>query len=100
MEIPTANIPDEVSRAVEGWSQRDPRDIGRIERNRYVQHNAWVVAGTRIPTSTIWAFHVDGYSDVEIEAEFPRLTPLDIAQAIAHERRFREETAHTFRRTA
>lgn len=100
LEIPTARIPDEVGQVVEGWAQRDPRDIGRLERNRYVQHNAWVVAGTRIPTSTIWAFHADGYSDADIKAEFPRLTPLDISRAIAHERRFREKAPLTVRRTA
>jgi DNA-binding transcriptional MerR regulator len=99
LEIPTAHIPDEIANATRGWANRDPHDIGRVERNRYVQHNAWVVAGTRIPTATIWAFHSEGYSTSAIQREFPRLSEIDIQRAIAHEQRLQPHS-HATRRTA
>jgi DNA-binding transcriptional MerR regulator/uncharacterized protein (DUF433 family) len=92
LEIPTLGIPDEISLATRDWSRRAPEDIGRIERNRYVQHNAWIVAGTRIPTATIWAFHEAGYSTAAIMREFPRLTHVDIERAIGHEEELRRSS--------
>jgi uncharacterized protein (DUF433 family) len=66
---------------------RDRRDeqLGQLNRNRYVVHNAWVVAGTRIPTSAIWNYHEAGYSTEDIIREYPRLTPQDITAAIDFE---------------
>lgn len=92
LEIPTLGIPEEISRATRDWTCRAPEDVGRIERNRYVQHNAWVIAGTRIPTATIWAFHAEGYSNAAIQREFPRLTPNDIERAIEHETILRQSS--------
>lgn len=66
--------------------ERTPEQLGRIVRNRYVQHNAWVIDGTRIPTSAIWDFHLDGADVAGIQQEYPRLTRLDIERALEFER--------------
>jgi uncharacterized protein (DUF433 family) len=50
-------------------------------------HNAWVVAGTRIPTEAIWNFHAAGYDAEAIIREYPRLTPDDVRAAIDFESR-------------
>jgi uncharacterized protein (DUF433 family) len=60
--------------------------IGHLERHRNVVHNAWVVAGTRIPTKTVWRYHQAGYDADSIIRDYPLLTPADITEAIAHER--------------
>jgi uncharacterized protein (DUF433 family) len=73
--------------------ERQPEDFGRVTRHRYVFHNAWVVAGTRIPTSAIIDFSEAGYSPEEIIREYPALRPVDVTAAIAHERQFRERIA-------
>lgn len=65
--------------------KRTAREIGKIDHNRYVLHNATVIAGTRIPTSAIHGFHKAGYSDQEIMKQYPRLTPDDIKAAIDYE---------------
>jgi DNA-binding transcriptional MerR regulator len=67
--------------------ERAKAELGQIRRNRYVVHNAWVVAGTRIPTEAIWNFHAAGYDTAAIIREYPRLTAKDIRAAVAFERR-------------
>ncbi|MGK2961840.1 MAG: DUF433 domain-containing protein [Gemmatimonadaceae bacterium] len=66
---------------------RSHEQIGQIVRNRYVVHNAWVVAGTRIPTSAIWNYHEAGFTPAAIIREYPRLTAEDVAAAIEFESR-------------
>jgi uncharacterized protein (DUF433 family) len=85
LELNLSTLPDEVTRLVSEALQRDPANSGKIERNRNIMHNAPVVAGTRIPTSTIWVYHEDGYSTEEIIEQYPQLTPEDIEAAIAYE---------------
>ncbi|HUY38457.1 MAG TPA: DUF433 domain-containing protein [Candidatus Binataceae bacterium] len=79
-------IQDVVARA-EKLKRRTPAQIGRIERNRYIVHRAWVVAGTRIPTRAIWNFMEAGYSRQAIIQEYPLLTEQDIRVALAHEKK-------------
>lgn len=66
---------------------RKARDIGKVTHERNVAGNAWVVAGTRIPTATIWRYHQAGYTHDQIITEFPRLRRADIEKAIEHEQR-------------
>lgn len=73
--------------------KRDDRTVGKIERNRYVLGNAWVVAGTRIPTSAIQHLHEAGYGERAIIEKYPRLTPDDIVAALAHEKSERHRAA-------
>ena len=69
---------------------RLPSDYGHVTRHRHVNHNAWVIAGTRIPTSAIFDFHEAGYSAVDILREYPELRVADVEAAIAHERQRQE----------
>lgn len=66
---------------------RSEGQVGRVERHRYIVHNAWVVAGTRIPTKAIWRFHQAGYHHDQIMREYPLLTKRDIDAALKHERK-------------
>jgi DNA-binding transcriptional MerR regulator len=79
----------ETEAAADEFRRRDSEDIGRISRHRYIMSNAWVVAGTRIPTSTIWHFWEDGYDVEGIMRAYPDLTPEDITAALNHERDLR-----------
>lgn len=85
IEIGLEPIATEMRRAAEGLRERDADQIGKVVRNRYVVHNAWVVAGTRIPTEAIWNFHAAGHSAADIVREYPRLTPTDVQAAIDFE---------------
>jgi uncharacterized protein (DUF433 family) len=68
-------------------TKRSQDQVGRVERNRYVAHNAWVISGTRIPTKTIWRYHDAGFSTARIIREYPTLTESDVRAAIEHEER-------------
>lgn len=87
LPIDFSDLPSQVAQEALDIARRSPDQIGKITRNRYVHRNAWVIAGTRIPTSTIRAFHEDGYNIEDILDEYPQLTPADVTQALAHEYR-------------
>lgn len=78
-------IASEMRSAADKLRDRTPEQIGQLARNRYVVHNAWVVAGTRIPTTAIWNYHTAGHSIDQIIREYPRLTSDDIKAAIEFE---------------
>lgn len=67
--------------------KRDPSNEGRIERSRFVAHNAPVLAGTRIPVRAIKNFALAGYDSARIIAEYPDLTEKDIEAALAYDLR-------------
>lgn len=56
---------------------------GVIEQSRYVNHNAPVIAGTRITVDSIKRFSQAGYSISQIISEYPDLTEKDVKAAIA-----------------
>lgn len=82
-------IASEMSAAAAKLRERVPEEFGQIVRNRYVAHNAPVVAGTRVRTGAIWNYHSAGYQDAEILREYPSLTDRDVKAAIAFERQRR-----------
>lgn len=82
-------IAGQMQRAAERLRARGKDQVGKIVRNRYVVHNAYVVAGTRIPTSAIWNLHAAEYSAKDIIREYPRLKLKDITAAISFEGRRR-----------
>jgi len=88
---------EELARRVETIALRMRRrlraQVGRIERNRYVVHNAPVLAGTRIPTSAVWNLHEAGFDTARIIREYPRLKPDDVTAAIAYEKGRRRTAA-------
>ena len=75
----------DTKKAIEKLRQRHADDIGQITKARNVSHNAWVIAGTRIPVTAIKRFAEDGYSVDAILKEYPTLTEADIEAALAHE---------------
>lgn len=85
LDVALEPIAHEMRQAAEQLRERRPTQIGQIVRNRYVVHNAWTVAGTRIPTQAIWNFHQAGYDNTAILGEYPRLTEKDIQAAIEFE---------------
>jgi uncharacterized protein (DUF433 family) len=89
LPIHLAEVERDVTNATDELRRRDSRQVGRIVRNRFVQHNTWVIDGTRIPTRAIWEFAEAGCTAEEIRAEYPGLEPDDISAAIDFERRAR-----------
>src|SRR6185437_13188030 len=85
MSVAIEPIANEMHDAANRLRERQSGDLGRIVRNRYIVHNAWVVAGTRIPIEAIRNFHRAGYSVDRIIKEYPRLTVADIEAAIKHD---------------
>ena len=85
LNIALEPIASEMREAADKLRERQSDQLGRIVRNRYIVHNAWTLAGTRIPTLAIWNFHTAGYSPSAILAEYPRLTAQDIKAAIEFE---------------
>lgn len=83
----------ETEHAVEELRARKPEQVGRVRQQRFVAHNAPVLAGTRIPTAAVWNFHHAGYAPEAIISEYPRLTLNDVLAAIAFEERRRQKRA-------
>jgi DNA-binding transcriptional MerR regulator len=84
MSVALEPIAHKVNTEAAKMRNRQESEVGKIIRNRYVVHNAWCVAGTRIPIQAIRNFHDAGYSVDAIIREFPRLTPADVEAAITH----------------
>lgn len=85
-------IVNEVEGKARKLRQRSRRQVGQVERNRYVVHNAPVLAGTRVPTRAVWNLHKAGYSPRAIIREYPRLKRGDVQAALAFESRRRQQT--------
>jgi uncharacterized protein (DUF433 family) len=81
-----AAVAAELRERIEAARHRRPEDIGRVVRNRRIQGNVPILAGTRIPTSSVWSFHEAGYNVEQIIEQYPRLYPEDIQAAIDFER--------------
>jgi uncharacterized protein (DUF433 family)/DNA-binding transcriptional MerR regulator len=82
--IPLNVVLSDTAKDVAKLRVRDDAQVGVIERNRWVAHNSWVIAGTRIPVEAIKSFHRAGYSVANIIAEYPDLTRRDVEAAVAH----------------
>jgi len=78
-------IVEEMETAAQQLTQRQPEQLGKITRHKYVQNNALVVEGTRIPIATIRRYHEAGYDAAAIIGQYPTLTPADIDAAILYE---------------
>jgi uncharacterized protein (DUF433 family) len=86
LEFDIESIAHDISEEVQRLRKRPPEEHGRITRNRYVAHNAHVIAGTRIPTSAIWSFTKAGYTYDQILCEYPTITRKDVRAAIDFEK--------------
>ena len=83
--IPLKKVVAETKRDAERLLRRPHAKIGKVEQSRRVMHNAPVIAGTRIPTSAVRRFKEAGYTIEQIIAEYPDLTPDDVAAALEYE---------------
>lgn len=83
--VPLSVVFSDTKRDVMALAQRSDDTVGQIAQNRYVSHNAPVVAGTRIPTAAIRRFAQAGYTVGQIIKEYPDLTPQDVRAALKFE---------------
>ena len=83
--LPLSKIITDVSAASERLRLRTPEQMGQVARHRYIAHNAWVIAGTRISTKSIHRYIEAGYSVADVIREYPSLTETDVRAALAHE---------------
>ncbi len=81
-DIPLAVAISDTREAIASMNQRNESKVGQIVRNRYVQQNKPVIAGTRIPVSAIISFSNAGYSIEEILKQYPGITKEDIQAAL------------------
>jgi uncharacterized protein (DUF433 family) len=91
LKLPMQRVFSEARDEVDKLRRRSDDQYGKISRNRYVVHNAAVLAGTRVPTSAVWNLHTAGYDNNAIIREYPVLTSEDIEAALA----FEELQVHT-----
>jgi len=89
LRIPLEVVRSDMLAEVKKVRERDSADIGRVVRKRNVVRNQPIIAGTRVPVSSVKAFAEAGYSVDEIRQEYPHLTSEDIEAAIA----FSDKTA-------
>lgn len=82
-----------VRQDIERVRTRSAEDVGHVSNDRNVMQNAPVVAGTRVPTGAIWAFHQAGYDTDAIIREYPHITPDDVRAAIDYERQRHQRRA-------
>ncbi len=82
MEIALEVVTGDMKHAVDVMRSRDETQVGKIETKKGIARSKPVIAGTRIPVSTIKAFAEEGYTVQEIGKEFPTLTEADIVAAI------------------
>jgi DNA-binding transcriptional MerR regulator len=93
LNIALQPIANEMRDAASRLRDRSTGQIGKIDRNRYVVHNAHVAAGTRIPTTAIWNLREAGYPTKAILCAYPRLRLKDIRAALHFEARRRRSAA-------
>jgi uncharacterized protein (DUF433 family) len=77
--FPLLSIAEDVRNRTNELRSRSPELIGKIERHKFVAHNAYVLAGTRIPVRVIESFILAGYTDDAVVIEYPSLTVVDVS---------------------
>ncbi len=86
MEYSLLKLIEDTSESIEAIGRRSPDQVGKVVKIRGINRNAWIIAGTRIPISSVRRLHEDGYSVDQIIAEYPDLTEDDVRAALSHER--------------
>jgi uncharacterized protein (DUF433 family) len=84
-DIPLKVAISDTREAIASMNERSPSEIGRIVRNRYVQQNKPVIAGTRIPVTAILSFNRAGYSADDIIKQYPGISIEDVEAALEYE---------------
>jgi uncharacterized protein (DUF433 family) len=86
VSIDMKSLVEEVQQQVQRLSERTPAQIGRVIRDRSIMNGEPILAGTRIPTATVFDYARHGETPAQIVASYPRLTEEDVAAAVAFER--------------
>lgn len=81
MDVVTEDMREEIAKL----RKRAPDQVGKLEQRRYTVGHKMLIAGTRIPTRTVWELYRAGYEPAAIQKEFPRLTNRDIEAALEWE---------------
>jgi uncharacterized protein (DUF433 family) len=84
-DIPLVVAISDTRMAIQNMNERGGDLVGKIARNRYVQQNKPVIAGTRITVEAIRSFASAGYSVEQIIEQYPPLKPGDVQAALSHE---------------
>ena len=84
MEMALEVVISDTKRDIARMNDRNPDEIGHIDRLRFVSHNAPIIAGTRISVQAIKRFFEAGYSVAQIINEYPDLTEADVRAALAY----------------
>lgn len=84
-QIPLKVIVGGMRDRIREMNKRGADEVGQVERTRGIVGNRPVIAGTRIPVSTIKEFADAGYSVEQIIKEYPSLKKKDVEAAIAFE---------------
>lgn len=82
----------EVQAKVADFEQRKPEEIGAFTRSRTIMGGQTVIAGTRIPPSSVYEYYLAGDSVEQIREAYPTLEVRDIEAAIAFEQKRRAGT--------
>lgn len=85
VNLPLRTIIEDMTERSNKLRERTAEQFGNVVRHRFIAHNAWVIAGTRIPVAAICRFAEAGYSVDAIIREYPSLTQEDVKAAIKHE---------------
>jgi len=80
--IPLENVMEDMRGGADRLTSRPSETIGNLDRRKFRMHNAWCVAGTRIPVSAIYNFTDAGYSPKQIIEQYPDLTVKDVKAAL------------------
>ncbi|MBB4633134.1 DUF433 domain-containing protein [Sphingosinicella soli] len=78
-DIPLPEIAKDIADRAAALRNRDKAQIGVVERHKFIAHNAYVLAGTRIPVKAVESFINAGYTDDAIVEEYPSLTKFDVS---------------------
>jgi uncharacterized protein (DUF433 family) len=84
-DIPLKVAISDTRLAIAAMNQRGETEVGHITRNRYVQQNRPVIAGTRIPVDAIRSFARAGYSPEAIVKQYPSIAVEDVRAALEYE---------------
>jgi DNA-binding transcriptional MerR regulator len=78
-DIPLQLVISNARQAVRDMNRRADSQAGKLTHSKFISNNEIVFAGTRISAESVERYLEAGFSDREIIAEFPDLTPADIA---------------------
>ena len=82
LKVVTGGLEEDVAQL----RQRDPNEVGRIERKRGHLGSQPIIAGTRVAVRSVQEFHEAGYSPDDIIREYPSLTHEDVQAAISYDK--------------